>query len=155
MVASRRSLLGCITACALFGGVVLAPASGSAPGDTTTHEVGHVIFTGKVNGILVFKGVSRSRTRMYLSLHNLRRNTAYDVVASTRPCGRSLTNASRLFGLDVHASRATDNWQSILSSVPYSRVSTMRSVRLIGDALDGTAVPTRCYSHIELEEVSF
>jgi hypothetical protein len=150
-----RRLIGAVASFALLAGAATTPAFGASTGDTSTHEVGHVVFTGKVKGILVFKGVSQSRTRMYLSLHNLRRNTAYDVVASTRPCGQSLTGPSRIFGLDVHASRATDNWQSILLGVAYSRVSTMRSLRLIGDALDGTRVPTRCESHIELESVSF
>jgi hypothetical protein len=135
-----------VASVALLAGVILWPsASSGGLGDTGTHEVGHVVFKGQANGLLLVKGQSRTRARVYLSLHDLRPNTAYDVIGSTRPCGKSLTNGSRLFGLDVKASQETDEWQNVVLRGSVARLGTMRSVRLIAEPFDGGATRTTCH----------
>ena len=144
-----RRLFGAIVACAALAGVATAPVVGAGP---IYHEIGHVVFTGKVQGLLLAKPSGKSHTRMYLSLHGLRPETAYDVVGSKRPCGKSLTNASRLFGLDVHASQDTDEFQSLRLSIPFATLTAMKSVRLIAEPLDGSGVQRSCYVYIVITD---
>jgi hypothetical protein len=149
MVGARKAVAGAVVLGALLVGVVIGPASSSGLGDTATHEVGHVVFKGQIQGLLLFKPAGKSRTRMYLSLHNLRTNTAYDVIGSTRSCGRSLTNSSRLFGIDVAASEDTDAWKNLVLTGAVSRLQTMKSVRIIGEPRDGSATRSFCFQQIE------
>jgi hypothetical protein len=150
MAGTRRSLLGGITLGALLVGAAIPSVSGAGLGDTGTHEVGHVVLKGKgqLRGLMLLEPAGKSRTHVYLSLHFLRPNTAHDVIGSTRPCGKPLTNASRLFGLDVAASMETTEWQDIVLTGQVTRLRTMKSVRIIAEPRDGTATRTFCYQKI-------
>jgi hypothetical protein len=71
-----------------------------------------------------------SRAQAYVSLHGLAESTAYQVVASKRPCSKPAGAASRVFSVPVTTGSGADDAFKAMAVSPRGAVTSARSIRI-------------------------